>query len=111
MVACVAWVLLSAVLFFLSASTHSNSLPGGSATEAALTSAGPMLFTPNNILVVGLDNRPTSGYSSKEGGANYRRNGREHDTLMIWRVGGGVSRQLSIPRDTLVDLAPAVWCT
>jgi LCP family protein required for cell wall assembly len=107
LVACVAWVLLSAVLFFVSASTHSNSLPGGKATEAALTSAGPMLFTPNNILVVGLDNRPTSGYSSKEGGlsaADQNETDARTDTLMIWRVGGGVSRRLSIPRDTLVDL-------
>ncbi len=66
-----------------------------------------MLFTPNNILVVGLDNRPTSGYSSKEGGlsaADQNETDARTDTLMIWRVGGGVSRRLSIPRDTLVDL-------
>ncbi len=65
-----------------------------------------MLFTPNNILVVGLDSRPTSGYSSHEGGANYSETDANTDTLMIWRVGGGVSRKLSIPRDTLVDLPP-----
>ncbi len=107
LVACVAWVLLSAVLFFISASTNSGSLPGGSATEAALSSAGPMLFTPNNVLVVGLDNRPTSGYSSKEGGlsaADQSETDARTDTIMIWRVGGGVSRRLSIPRDTLVEV-------
>ena len=101
---CVFWVVLSGVLFFVSASTKSGDLPGGSATEAALASAGPMLFTPNNILVVGLDARPRSGYSSHEGGANYSEANANTDTLMIWRIGGGVSRKLSIPRDTLVDL-------
>lgn len=104
---CVFWVALSIVLFFVSASTHSGDLPGGSATEAALSSAGPMLFTPNNILVVGLDNRPTSGYSSKEGGlssSDHSEISARTDTIMIWRVGGGASRRLSIPRDTLVDI-------
>ncbi len=68
---------------------------------------GPILFTPNNILVVGLDARPTSGYSSHEGGlsaADHSEADARTDTLMIWRVGGGTSRKLSIPRDTLVDI-------
>jgi LCP family protein required for cell wall assembly len=104
---CVFWVVLSAVLFFISASGDPGSLPGGNATKAALTSAGPMLFTPNNILVVGLDARPRTGYSSKEGGlslSDHLEADANTDTLMIWRVGGGVSRKLSIPRDTLVYL-------
>ncbi len=102
---CVFWVILSIVLFFISAS--GGNLPGGSATEAALTSAGPMLFSANNILVVGLDARPTSGYSSHEGGlsaSDHSEKDANTDTLMIWRVGGGVSRKLSIPRDTLVNI-------
>ena len=99
---CVFWVVLSGVLFFVSAS--GGNLPGGSATEAALTGGGPMVFTPNNILVVGLDVRPRSGYSSHEAGANYSEKYAATDTLMVWRVGGGVSRKLSIPRDTLVHL-------
>jgi LCP family protein required for cell wall assembly len=100
---CVFWVLLSVVLFCISAS--GGNLPGGSATEAALSGAGPILFTPNNVLVVGLDTRPTSGYSSHEGGlsaADHSEASSRTDTLMIWRVGGGTSRKLSIPRDTLV---------
>ena len=110
--ACVFWVVLSVVLFFISASTHSGDLPGGNATEAALSSGGPMLFSANNILVVGLDNRPTSGYSSKEGGlsaSDHSEADAHTDTLMIWRVGGGVSRKLSIPRDTLVNI-PGTDC-
>ncbi|MDE3131306.1 MAG: LCP family protein [Acidobacteriota bacterium] len=99
---CVFWVALSVVLFFVSAS--GGNLPGGSATQSALASSGPMLFTPNNILVVGLDVRPRSGYSSHEAGSNYSEKNAATDTLMIWRVGGGVSRKLSIPRDTLVYL-------
>ncbi|MGC9220338.1 MAG: LCP family protein [Solirubrobacteraceae bacterium] len=98
------WVLLSAVLFFISASGDPGNLPGGAATKAALSSAGPMLFTPNNILIVGLDARPRTGYSSKEGGANYSEADANTDTLMLWRVGGGVSRKLSIPRDTLINV-------
>ena len=102
---CVFWVALSVVLFSISAS--GGNLPGGSATENALSGAGPILFTPNNILVVGLDTRPTSGYSAHEGGlsaADHSEATSRTDTLMIWRVGGGTSRKLSIPRDTLVYL-------
>jgi LCP family protein required for cell wall assembly len=102
--ACICWLAFSSVLFLISASVHSGDLPGGKATTDALTSSGPMLFTPSNVLVVGLDSRPTTGYSSKEGGANHDELAARTDTLMIWRVGGGVSRRLSIPRDTLVDI-------
>jgi LCP family protein required for cell wall assembly len=98
------WVLLSAVLFFISASDGAGNLPDGSATEAALSSSGPMLLSANNILILGLDNRPTSGYSSDEGGANHDEADANTDSIMIWRLGGGVSRRLSIARDTLVDL-------
>lgn len=99
---CVFWVVLSIVLFFISAS--GGNLPGGSATQAALTGGGPMLFSPNNVLVVGLDVRPKTGYSSDERGSNYSEADANTDTLMIWRIGGGVSRRLSIPRDTLVNI-------
>jgi LCP family protein required for cell wall assembly len=99
---CVFWIVLSIVLFFISAS--GGNLPGGSATRAALTGGSPMLFSPNNILVVGLDVRPHTGYSSHEAGANYNEKVAATDTLMIWRIGGGVSRKLSIPRDTLVNI-------
>lgn len=99
---CVLWVVLSLVLFFVSAS--GGNLPGGSATRAALTGGSPMLFSANNILVVGLDVRPRTGYSSHEAGSNYSEKLANTDTLMIWHVGGGVSRRLSIPRDTLVNI-------
>lgn len=96
------WLLLSVVLFFISASRDAGNLPAGA--KAALTGGGPMLVKANNVLVLGLDNRPTTGYSSKEGGASHSEKDARTDTIMIWRIGGGVSRRLSIPRDTLVDL-------
>lgn len=102
---CVAWVILSIVLFVISAS--GGNLPGGAATTNALASGGPMLFTANNILVVGLDTRPKTGYSSHEGGLSSTDQNEataRTDTLMIWHVGGGASSRLSIPRDTLVDI-------
>jgi LCP family protein required for cell wall assembly len=102
--ACVAWVLLSAVLFFISASDRAGDLPGGKATLNSLSSSGPILTSANNILILGLDNRPRHGYSSKEGGDSYSEKTANTDSIMIWRVGGGTSRKLSIPRDTLVNI-------
>ena len=100
--------MLSVVLFFISASDARRQPARRQRDQAALTSGGPMLFSPNNILVVGLDNRPTTGYSSKEaGGANHSEADANTDTMMLWRIGGGVSRTLSIPRDTLVDIPGA----
>jgi LCP family protein required for cell wall assembly len=100
---CIAWVVLSIVLFFVSAS--GGNLPGGSATQNALSSGSPILVSANNVLVVGLDTRPTSGYSSHEGGltgADQNELTSRTDTLMVWHIGGGSSSRLSIPRDTLV---------
>jgi LCP family protein required for cell wall assembly len=96
------WLLLSLVLFFISSSVH-GSLPAGA--ESQLSSGGPMLTSANNVLLLGLDNRPTSGADSKEGGgANTSERNANTDTIMLWRIGGGVSRRLSIPRDTLVNI-------
>ena len=100
----VAWLLLSLVLFLISAQTHSGG-PLVAAAEPQLSSGGPMLTSANTILILGLDNRPTTGQDSKEGGgANTNEADANTDTIMLWRVGGGVSRRLSIPRDTLVNI-------
>jgi LCP family protein required for cell wall assembly len=104
---CIFWVVLSVVLFVISASGDPGDLPGGSATKAALSGGGPILTSANNILILGLDNRPTSGYSSKEGGLSTSdtvESDARTDSIMIWRLGGGTSRKLSIPRDTLVEI-------
>ena len=103
-VAIVGWVLLSFVLFMISASNQSNP-PILASAQSQLTSGGPMLTSANTVLILGLDNRPTTGVDSKEGGgANTNEADANTDTIMLWRIGGGVSRRLSIPRDTLVNI-------
>jgi LCP family protein required for cell wall assembly len=96
------WVGLSAVLFMISAQTKAGNLPAGATSQ--LTSGGPMLTSANTVAILGLDNRPTTGANSKEPGANHSEKAANTDTIMLWRIGGGVSRRLSIPRDTLVHI-------
>ncbi len=99
------WLLLSFVLFMISTSANSPPLPAGA--NAQLTSGGPMLTSANTVLLLGLDTRPKVGPGSKEPGANFNDANAATDTIMLWRVGGGVSRRLSIPRDTLVHIPGA----
>jgi LCP family protein required for cell wall assembly len=93
------WLLLSLVLFIISAQVQSGSLP--SSAEAALSSGGNMLTSTDTVLVLGTDQRPKG---SKEPGANTSDKGSRSDTMMLWRIGGGVSRRLSIPRDTVASI-------
>jgi LCP family protein required for cell wall assembly len=102
-VAVVAWVFLSFVLFFISAEEQSGSIPASA--QAELSSAGNMLTTANTVLILGTDQRPRTGPGSKEPGSNYSDTGSNSDTIMLWRIGGGVSRRLSIPRDTATQIA------
>ena len=52
-----------------------------------------------------LSSAPTSAPTgSKEPGANTSDAGSRSDTIMLWRIGGGVSRRLSIPRDTVAPI-------
>ena len=60
-----------------------------------------MLTGTDTILVLGTDQRPKG---SKEPGADTSDKGSRSDTIMLWRVGGGVSRRLSIPRDTVAQI-------
>jgi LCP family protein required for cell wall assembly len=96
-IAVVGWLLLSMVLFFISSSIESGSLP--SSAQAALTGGSNMVTGTDTVLVIGTDQRPAG---SKEPGAFA--GGIRSDTLMLWRIGGGTSRRLSIPRDTLVNI-------
>jgi LCP family protein required for cell wall assembly len=102
LLAVVAWVLLSFVLFMISAQTRAGNLPSGASSQ--LTSGGPMLTSANTIVLLGLDTRPKTGPGSKEPGANTNDANAATDTIMLWRLGGGTSRRLSIPRDTLVNI-------
>src|SRR5262249_54839084 len=98
-IAIVAWLLLSLVLFIISAQIEQGNLPDSA--KRALTSGGNMLFSADNVLIIGTDQRPKG---SKEPGANTNDAGSRSDTLMVWRIGGGTSRRLSIPRDTVADI-------
>ena len=101
-IALVSWLLLSFVLFMVSATQQAGTIPA--AAKAELASGGNMLTSANTILILGTDQRPQSGPGSKEPGSDYNDAGSNSDTIMLWRVGGGVSRRLSIPRDTATQI-------
>ena len=98
--AIVAWLALSFVLFMVSASTQSGgSLPDSAVN--ALHSGSNMITGTDTVLVLGTDQRPKGTH---EAGANTSDKGSRSDTIMLWRIGGGVSRRLSIPRDTVAHI-------
>jgi LCP family protein required for cell wall assembly len=101
-IALVFWLALSFVLFLISASNQAGTIPASA--KAQLSSGGNMVFSADTILIIGTDQRPRSGPGSKEPGSNYNDSGSRSDTIMLWRVGGGTSRRLSIPRDTAVSI-------
>jgi LCP family protein required for cell wall assembly len=90
------WLLLSLVLFLLSAQLEKGKISDGAKTEL---SGGVPAFSKSTILVLGTDQRPKN---SKEPGANA--GPARTDSIMLMRVGGGASSRLSIPRDTVVDI-------
>ncbi len=95
--AVIGWLVLSLVLFLVSAQIQSGGVPGS--VSAALTPGSNMLTSTDTVLVIGTDQRPKG---SKEPGAFA--GGIRSDTMMLWRIGGGTSRRLSIPRDTQVPI-------
>ncbi len=97
--AIVVWLALSLVLFLVSAQIETSKL--SSNVSDALTSGGNMITSTDTVLILGTDQRPAG---SKEPGANTSDAGSRSDTIMLWRVGGGVSRRLSIPRDTVAEI-------
>ncbi|MGO9960135.1 MAG: LCP family protein [Solirubrobacteraceae bacterium] len=101
-IAIVGWLLLSFALFMISASNQAGNIPAAALAE--LTPGQNMLTSTDTILILGTDQRPRTGPGSKEPGSNYNDAGSNSDTIMLWRVGGGVSRRLSIPRDTAYDI-------
>jgi LCP family protein required for cell wall assembly len=94
----VGWLLLSLVLFLLSASFNRTSPPSN--VKAVLDPGGFTLTSANNILVLGSDARQKN---SKEPGADPGGPSRS-DTIMLIRTGGGHAARLSIPRDTVVNI-------
>jgi LCP family protein required for cell wall assembly len=96
--AALAWILLSALLFVVSAQIQRENV--SEEARAALDDSGYPLTSPNTILVLGSDARTeeTSEPGSRVGGPS------RSDTIMLMRAGGGRSARLSIPRDTIVDI-------
>jgi LCP family protein required for cell wall assembly len=100
--AVVFWLLLSLVLFLISAQIETGNLPDSASN--ALTGGPNMLTGTDTVLILGTDQRPTTGPGSKEPGANHSDAGSNSDTIILWRIGGGTSRRLSIPRDTVAEI-------
>lgn len=89
------WLLLSLVLFLVSAQLQAGDVKTG----GELSSGGPMPFAANTVLVLGSDARPKN--TKEPGGVA---SGSRADSIMLLRIGGGQSSSLSIPRDTVVDI-------
>ena len=94
----VGWLLLSLILFLISAQIEQSKVD--SAAKAALSGGSFPLTSANTILVLGSDQRPKG---SKEPGASTSGPSRS-DSILLMRVGGGASSRLSIPRDTVVNI-------
>ena len=97
--AAAAWVLVSAILFLISAQIQESKI--SDAAERQLSSGGFTLTSANTVLMLGSDAR-TKG--SKEAGANFIGSPSRSDSILLMRVGGGANATLSIPRDTVVDI-------
>ncbi len=97
--AIVGWLVLSLVLFLISAQTQTSGEPAS--VTRALDGGGLMLTSAQNILILGSDARPVGTH---EPGATVIGQPSRSDTIMVVRAGGGSSARLSIPRDTVIDL-------
>jgi LCP family protein required for cell wall assembly len=93
-IALASWLLLSFVLFMISAQTKSGV---SAATERALSSKGN-LFSGSNILVLGSDVRKGDSIDTSGSGPG------RSDTIMLVHAAFGSVRKLSIPRDVEVNI-------
>jgi LCP family protein required for cell wall assembly len=95
-VALAGWLVVSALLFMVSAQIQRGDLAGSVGQQL---DPGPYPLTgANTILVLGSDAR-TKGLSEPGAGGPSR-----SDSIMLLRIGGGANASLSIPRDTVVDI-------
>ncbi len=92
------WVLISLLLFLISAQVQRQKV--NDAVGTTLKDSGFPLTSANTILVLGSDARVKG---TKEPGANVGGPSRS-DTILLMRVGGGHSARLSIPRDTFAEI-------
>ena len=97
LLALIAWVGLSALLFMVSAQIQRGELADQVGPQ--LTDGPYPLTGKNTILVLGSDARSESTSEPGSEGAPSRA-----DSIMLLRIGGGANASLSIPRDTIVDI-------
>ncbi|GBD46572.1 Transcriptional regulator LytR [bacterium HR41] len=93
-VAAIGWVLLSLVLFLLSAQLEAGP---GPETEQALGGGGNLL-TGATVLVLGTDERTGASIDRSQTGPP------RADSIMLMRASLGGVRKLSIPRDTYAEI-------
>jgi LCP family protein required for cell wall assembly len=92
------WLVLSLVLFLISATLQQDAVPD--TAQSQLAGGGVGLASPQTTLVLGSDRRSPG---TREPGATVAGPSRS-DSIMLLRFGGGHSAKLSIPRDTVVDI-------
>jgi LCP family protein required for cell wall assembly len=92
--AVVGWILLSVVLFFISAQLNKG-LP--SSAEASLSHGGNLL-TGSTVLVLGSDQRPSNEHEPGATGPG------RSDSIMLLHAAFGSVRRLSIPRDSYAEI-------
>ena len=90
---------MSLVVFLVSAQIQSSKI--SDAAEAKLSGGGYPLTSPNTILVLGSDARTKD---TAEPGAQTIGQPSRSDSILLLRVGGGANAQLSVLRDTVVDI-------
>jgi len=93
LLAAVAWVVLSGLIFLVSAFVHRDDVDGG------LASSGFPPVSATTVLVLGSDKREKGTREPGAGGDTARA-----DSILLMRIGGGHAARLSIPRDTVVDI-------
>jgi LCP family protein required for cell wall assembly len=94
-----AWLLVSLVLFLISAQLQSAKI--SDAADAKLSGGGYPLTSANTVLVLGSDARVKG---QAEPGAETIGESSRSDSILLLRIGGGANSQLSILRDTVVDI-------
>ena len=96
--AVLAWILLSGVLFVVSATVSGGGVDHSA--NAVLGGGGTPPFGATNVLVLGSDKRTDD---TKEPGSSTSGPSRA-DSIVLMRFGDGKAARLSIPRDTVVDI-------
>jgi LCP family protein required for cell wall assembly len=93
-IAIVGWILLSVVLFFISAQLNKG-LP---ASATAALSHGGNLLTGSTVLVLGSDQRPANEHEPGAVGPG------RSDSILLLHAAFGSVRRLSIPRDSYAQI-------